>query len=417
MSETWDSIDRYVVISADTHAGADVQGYKPYLDAKFHDQFDVWAATYESPYDDLVDATANRNWDSDLRQTELENEGVAAEVVLPNTVPPFLSTIQNFAAFPKTLEEYELRWAGIQAHNRWLTDFCHATPGRRRGTYQIMPLVIEDALTEIRMAAETGVAAGILLPHPPANHAILPPLFTEYYEPIWKLCTDLGLAIVQHAGTGVTDYPADNLASGPAMFAEFSEPSQRDLRHLVFGAVFERYPDMKYVMTEQGGISPVMDQLSTYPLHTLANNDSGRTVGLFYTEEFLAQFTMDGEGYGRRNCFISNFDDLDRRHDIGVSNVMFGTDYPHEEGTQPNTKMRLRVGYWDKPVEECRMMLAGNAAEVYGFDLEALVPVAQRVGPTLEEIHTEPSAEDFTTAYSGLMKMAMATMGAKALAS
>lgn len=413
--DRWDSIDRYVVISADTHAGADVLGYRPYLESRFHDEFDAWAASYESPYDDLVDATANRNWDSDVRQADLEAEGVVAEVVLPNTVPPFLSTIQNFASFPKSSTEYEYRWAGIKAHNRWLVDFCQATPGRRRGTFQIMPIVVDEALAEIRFAADSGIAAGILLPHPPPNDALLPPLFDEHYEPIWALCAELGLPVIQHAGTGVPDYPADNLAAGPALFNEFTEPAQRDLRHVIFGAVFERYPDLKYVMTEQGGIGPVMDQVATYPLHDLANVDSGRTVKLFYTREFLDQFSMNGEGYARRNCFVANFDDLDRRHEIGVSNVMFGTDYPHEEGTQPNTKMRLRVGYWDKPVDECRKMLAGNAAEVFGFDLEALTPLAMQHGPTLEEIHTEPSADDFAEAYSGLMKMAMATMGARAM--
>ena len=31
MAATWDTIDRYVVISTDTHAGADLYDYKPYL--------------------------------------------------------------------------------------------------------------------------------------------------------------------------------------------------------------------------------------------------------------------------------------------------------------------------------------------------------------------------------------------------
>jgi len=38
---------RYTVISADTHCGADVTDYRPYLASRFHDEFDAWAATYE----------------------------------------------------------------------------------------------------------------------------------------------------------------------------------------------------------------------------------------------------------------------------------------------------------------------------------------------------------------------------------
>ena len=30
-------------------------------------------------------------------------------------------------------------------------------------------------------------------------------------------------------------------------------------------------------------------------------------------------------------------------------------------------------------------MLAGNAAALYGFDLEKLAPMAQRFGPTIDE--------------------------------
>ena len=58
MGTTWDTIDRYVVISTDTHAGADIDDYKPYLPARLHDEFDAWAKTYVSPFDDLIIATA-----------------------------------------------------------------------------------------------------------------------------------------------------------------------------------------------------------------------------------------------------------------------------------------------------------------------------------------------------------------------
>jgi len=46
----------------------------------------------------------------------------------------------------------------------------------------------------------------------------------------------------------------------------------------------------------------------------------------------------------------------------------------------------LRAAFHDVPESEMRQMLAGTAARVYGFDLEALVPVAQRVGPTVAEL-------------------------------
>ena len=52
-------IDRYVVISTDTHAGADLYDYKEYLPARLHDDFDAWAKTYISPFDDLIIASGH----------------------------------------------------------------------------------------------------------------------------------------------------------------------------------------------------------------------------------------------------------------------------------------------------------------------------------------------------------------------
>lgn len=47
-------MDRYTVISADCHAGADLPAYRPYLEARYHDQFDRWLAAYENPFRDLT---------------------------------------------------------------------------------------------------------------------------------------------------------------------------------------------------------------------------------------------------------------------------------------------------------------------------------------------------------------------------
>ena len=112
----------------DTHAGADIGDYKPYLPAALHDEFDAWAKSYISPFDDLIIATANRNWDSDLRLADMDADGVAAEVLLPNTVPPFFPTTPNITiSLPRTRDEFEKRWAeckrttaGRSTSARWL---------------------------------------------------------------------------------------------------------------------------------------------------------------------------------------------------------------------------------------------------------------------------------------------------------
>jgi hypothetical protein len=118
---------RYTVVSADGHAGGDIQDYRPYLASRWHEEFDAWAAQYVNPYADLIAPIAYRSWDSGRRLAETESDGIAAEVLFPNTVPPFFAE-GNLVALPPSPEDYERRWAGVQAHNRWLADFCAATP-------------------------------------------------------------------------------------------------------------------------------------------------------------------------------------------------------------------------------------------------------------------------------------------------
>ncbi len=81
--------DRYIVISSDGHAGAEMLDYRDYLERRYLEEFDAWAKTYVNPYDDLRGETAYRNWDSATRERELEDDGVVAEVLFPNTIPPF----------------------------------------------------------------------------------------------------------------------------------------------------------------------------------------------------------------------------------------------------------------------------------------------------------------------------------------
>jgi hypothetical protein len=83
---------------------------------------------------------------------------------------------------------------------------------------------------------------------------------------------------------------------------------------------------------------------------------------------------------------------------------MWGQDYPHTEGTYPYTREALRHTFASVPTDEVAAMLGENAARVYGFDLDALAPIAARVGPTVEEVATpldEIPADAYSVAFTG----------------
>jgi hypothetical protein len=71
---------------------------------------------------------------------------------------------------------------------------------------------------------------------------------------------------------------------------------------------------------------------------------------------------------------------------------MWGSDYPHNEGTYPATRESLRAAFSSWTEADLRRIFAENIATVYGFDLDALAPIAAEVGPTVEEIATPVAA-------------------------
>jgi hypothetical protein len=65
---------------------------------------------------------------------------------------------------------------------------------------------------------------------------------------------------------------------------------------------------------------------------------------------------------------------------------MWGSDYPHDEGTYPYTREHLRQIFPGTGPAEMQKILAENTAELYEFDLAKLAPLAAAHGPTVEEL-------------------------------
>ena len=75
-----------------------------------------------------------------------------------------------------------------------------------------------------------------------------------------------------------------------------------------------------------------------------------------------------------------------RRHEIGLDRLMWGADFPHHEGTVPYTRLVMRGTLAPVPEDELRQFFSGTAADLYGADMALLQSVADRVGPTVDEI-------------------------------
>jgi predicted TIM-barrel fold metal-dependent hydrolase len=380
------SSDHYTVISADCHAGGSHAMYREYLDPAYLDDFDAWRNKYKNPFRDLQDGGRVRNWDDDRRIGDLEQDGIVGEVVFPNTVPPFFPNFVLFARPPKP-DEYEHRLAGIRAHNRWLADFCGRHPERRAGIGQIFLNDIDDAIADVHWIAEHGLRGGVLISAIAPDVDYVKPLYDPEYDRLWKVCEDLGVPVNSHGGTGLPDYGRYS-ASALLFITEVSFYSQRPFVQLLLSGVFERFPKLKFVMTEMGcaWLPPMLRQFDS----TLAQiRKTGRTGEMRYSDEHV--LPLSATEYFRRNCWVGvsqpGPSDAAARYEIGLDRFMWGSDYPHDEGTFPFTREHLRQLFHDTDESEMRAILAGNAAELYDFDLARLAPMAAKVGPTVAELH------------------------------
>jgi len=401
--------ERYVLISSDAHAGADLLDYKPYLQRELHDEFDAWAADHHDPWSTLdlelaeddpelhlgsASFLSSYNWDSDTRLEHLNSQGIAAEVIFPNTVPPFYPSGAVGAGAPSTDDEYRLRWAGIQAHNRWLVDFCAQAPGRRGGLAQVFLNDLDDAIAEVRWAKDQGLV-GVLIP---SDHMTkLVNLYGRHLDPFWAVCAELHMPVHRHTIT--VNAPEDD-DSGPAAeaigAAEVQTFFQRGLGHLVLGAVLERHPDLRVVFTETslGGIADQLQKLD----YLYARGSNRRSTLYPHFHRALEQLSMSPTEYFQRNCLVGASlllsSDIPERHRVGVDRIMWGADYPHHEGSFPHTLAALRLNFAEVPEEEVRAMTSLNAADLYGFDLGQLQLVADQIGPTIDEVATPIAIED-----------------------
>lgn len=381
------SDERYTVISADCHAGGSHAAYREYLDPAFRDEFDAWRGKYKNPYKDLGDDRRLRNWDNEMRNGQQEADGVVAEVIFPNTVPPFFPSFVLFAK-PPTDEEYLRRRAGIQAHNRWLKDFCDQFPERRAGVGQIFVNDVDDAIEDVRWIKENGLRGGILLPNIAPDVKWVKPLYDPAYDRLWAVCEELEVPVNVHTGSGQPDYGAYP-ASMLLYINEVIFYTQRPLVQLMLSGVFERFPNLRFVMTEAGcaWAPPLLEKLDT----TLANiRDKGATGEIRYSKDQV--LPRSATEYFHQNVWLGVSNpggaDVAARHQIGIDRFMWGSDYPHDEGSHPYTKEHLRARFSDVDPVEVRKMLSENAAHLYGFDLDALAPLAAKVGPTVAEIAT-----------------------------
>jgi predicted TIM-barrel fold metal-dependent hydrolase len=412
--------DAYLVIAADSHAGLPTEQYRKYLASKYHDAFDEFLAERAAVLEEVTrmgirdeeyakrwfeehDEELAGGWDAIKRDQALDADGVAGEVVYPDADAVESRTCVPFGAGLGLRGDLdpELGMAGAQAHNRWLAELCATSPERRCGV-ALVPITaaIDDVLAEIRRAKESGLGAVMI----PAMWVNQTPYHDRRYDPVWALCEDLQMPVVTHSGAAARDEYGDHLG---IYVTEVTWWPARPLWFLLWSGVFERFPGLRFGVTEGGcwwlpGLLWAWDRL-------WMGQKGAEKLG---KGAFAGKVEMLPSEYVDRNVFtgLANVKrrELGMRYEIGIGNLCWGTDFPHPEGTWPNTRDWLVKTFFDIPIDETRRILGLNAAEIFGFDVEALTPLAEKIGPTPEDLGQlgeGRTAADLTAKWAGVKEV------------
>lgn len=400
-------MDRHTIISSDCHAGLPADKYRDYLDPQYREMFDMALPIQVEMTDKAeevfllkavndqwrkgIEEHLSGAWNYDQRIEVLNGDGIAGEIIFPDGIteqnsPPFGAGL----VMPTEDIMPELQWAGARAHNRWLAELCAKNPIRHFGV-GLCPVLwdIDDAVNEAKWASENGLG-GLLLPLLTGDRESY---HHPKYDPFWQACEDLGLVVCFHSGPApMADYygkmfPMGDIKQYPGAVGIFISEvffwTYRPIVFMAWGGVFERFPKLKASVTEtgQGFLLPPMLKMLNHHYHdTFFSAKLG---------DYRSHLSMSPVDYFRRNCAIGAScmprADVEMRHELGLEQLMWGSDYPHPEGTWPHTKAGLKDAFSGFPEEDVAAILGGNAIKFYGFDKPAIDKVAKEIGPLKAE--------------------------------
>jgi predicted TIM-barrel fold metal-dependent hydrolase len=408
------SSSRLVVVSADSHVGLPAPHYRQYFDPGYRDQLDSYMSDTKMYHSllhkmgypasaDVLDVIDKRSamltggvagyFDPKRRLQEDDDDGVVAEILHPG------GPISNAPLFDNSTSPSspELRAAGVRAYNRFLAEFCSYAPDRLFGVAPVYPWPdMEAAADTVRWAKEAGMVA-VWAPRMAGADNDLPPFYDKRWDPLWDALSETGLLMHIHAGWGYeqgavmalvrdamarAEAESGSVAEAVSQFFEDVFQERRPLWQLMWGGVFDRFPNLKVAFIEirADWLPATLELLDRY-------NDRSET-----------KLAMRPSEYWQQNCVATATfmrpSDLRARSALGLDKILFGTDYPHIESTWPNTVDFLRVVLDDVPEADARAILGGNAISLYGLDRVALEAIAARIGPRPEDVYGQRDLVD-----------------------
>ena len=281
---------------------------------------------------------------------DLDVDGVDVSIIYPTAALVLYNLTDN-----------ELLTSLFGTYNDWLADFCKDYPERLKGIGLLNEANVESCVKELKRCAKMGLPGATISVYPGEGRQYYRP----EYEPLWAEAQDLQMPLSLHISTnrpGVGQEHMDLATTTPSFVSNRDHWVRMSLGDIIFSGVFERYPDLQIGSVEMG--------LSWVP-HFLERIDYTYTEYPRETVPYRFKGDMVPSDYFHRNVFLGFQDDalgIQMRDIIGVDNLQWGADYPHQESTFPRSQEVIAEILADCTEEEKAKIVGGNAARIYHLD-------------------------------------------------
>ncbi len=287
------------------------------------------------------------------RREDQERDGVAAEIIYG-----IIGISRGLFSY-KGITDPELLSAIYRAYNEWIAEFNRAMPGRFFGLGCLPNHDATLAADEIRHCATLGLKGALFVPWGSAM-----PVWHDMWEPMWSAAEEADLVISFHVfeGGGATvGYEVKGIRH-PAVIGSWTvvAPAQMDeiLVSAILSGVCERHPRLRLVLGESGiGWLPyILERLDdTYEERLSDDLKLSLPPSAYFKRQIYATFQKDFHG-------------VRAMAEIAPDNVMWGSDYPHRDGTWPFSKKAIEEQFRGLDEAIKRKMLWDNVRMLYRID-------------------------------------------------
>jgi predicted TIM-barrel fold metal-dependent hydrolase len=293
-------------------------------------------------------------WIPAERLADMDLNGVQAQMCFPN-YPRFCGQIFLWG------KDRELARLGVEAYNDWMVEEWCGSSGGRLIPLCVVPLWDVDlAIAEVRRNAARGVRA-VAFSELPA-YLGLESLHTRYWDPFFAVCQETGTVLSMHIGSGTKTPQTSADAPGAVGATIIFGNSIASMTDFMFSGVLHRFPNLKLLYAEaQIGWIPYLleradDVWETHRGWSHGQDNCPEPPSTYYRRQITS-------------CFFKDTVGVELLDKVGLDNVTFETDYPHQDGTWPHSKEAAAIQFGHLDQASINKIARENAIRLLGLDL------------------------------------------------